>query len=436
MFLGTSSMKPGLYRNVSSIFVKLSEKYNNNTLLLDCGEGTYQQLLNHFGEGKTKEILDKMKIIFLTHKHGDHMLGTLKVIYEIEKIKKDKQKISLDDDRIYIIAPKTVTKWIKKNIDLEPDFSLKDLFIFVDNREINPNLTSFYSQFAIKNNPYIGFSDVELQLSEDFLKNKINNYFEFINKSAEILHNKNINTNNLLINQSKQELIAMQIDKETCCDDNSNINNDLSKNNNLMSLEDTDYKIPKAIVDNPNNEYKTKEKAYIKQAEALKILEFYNYIRKNLGINFFSVEVFHCDESFGCFLEHLDFESGKRHWKISYSGDTRPCNNFHNYAAYSTLFIHEATFDDELIIDAKEKMHSTMEESIKLGKSCNSWRVALTHFSPRYIKLLPFKNYYMDEKAVFVNDYFSIKLSEFKNAYKTGKRLSKLLEAASDKQIF
>ena len=62
MFLGTSSMKPGLFRNVSAILVSLAEKFNNYRLLLDCGEGTYQQLYNFFGEKKTNEILDKIKI--------------------------------------------------------------------------------------------------------------------------------------------------------------------------------------------------------------------------------------------------------------------------------------------------------------------------------------------------------------------------------------
>lgn len=46
VFLGTGSMKPSKYRNVSSIYLEMVE---HQGLLLDCGEGTYYQLYNHFG---------------------------------------------------------------------------------------------------------------------------------------------------------------------------------------------------------------------------------------------------------------------------------------------------------------------------------------------------------------------------------------------------
>jgi ribonuclease Z len=39
-------MKPSKYRNVSGIFVELDKK---NSIMLDCGEGTYYQLFNHYG---------------------------------------------------------------------------------------------------------------------------------------------------------------------------------------------------------------------------------------------------------------------------------------------------------------------------------------------------------------------------------------------------
>ncbi len=47
VFLGTGSMKPSKYRNVSSIYVEMTPNYS---FVLDCGEGSYYQLFNHFGE--------------------------------------------------------------------------------------------------------------------------------------------------------------------------------------------------------------------------------------------------------------------------------------------------------------------------------------------------------------------------------------------------
>ena len=45
--------------------------------------------------------------------------------------------------------------------------------------------------------------------------------------------------------------------------------------------------------------------------------------------------------------------------KIIYSGDTRPCNNFINYAQGSSLLIHEATLGTGMEAEANMKKHTT-----------------------------------------------------------------------------
>lgn len=72
IFLGTGSMKPGKYRNVSSILIKLI-KCN---ILLDCGEGTYKQLID-----QNVNICEKPLIIWISHAHSDHHLGMLNLIF-------------------------------------------------------------------------------------------------------------------------------------------------------------------------------------------------------------------------------------------------------------------------------------------------------------------------------------------------------------------
>ena len=64
-FLGTSSAVPSKYRNHAGIILK----YFKETLLFDCGEGTQRQL--------TYAKISPMKIdkIFISHYHGDHILG-------------------------------------------------------------------------------------------------------------------------------------------------------------------------------------------------------------------------------------------------------------------------------------------------------------------------------------------------------------------------
>ena len=83
LFLGTASMKPGTYRGASAIYV-----FNKNcAVLMDCAEGSYGQLLDHFGtKDKVDQIVLKTRAVFITHIHGDHQLGILKFLYERDKL--------------------------------------------------------------------------------------------------------------------------------------------------------------------------------------------------------------------------------------------------------------------------------------------------------------------------------------------------------------
>ena len=95
-----------------------------------------------------------------------------------------------------------------------------------------------------------------------------------------------------------------------------------------------------------------------------------------------------------------------------------PNNNFFNYSMHSTLFIHEGTFDNELKEDALEKMHSTIGQAIDIGKQNLSKYIAITHFSPRYIKTYPYKEEFGQNKILLTNDYLTFNLNELFLAYK------------------
>lgn len=67
-FLGTGAGVPAKQRNVTSIALKLLDE-RNEVWLFDCGEGTQQQIL------ETTIRPRKIEKIFITHLHGDHILG-------------------------------------------------------------------------------------------------------------------------------------------------------------------------------------------------------------------------------------------------------------------------------------------------------------------------------------------------------------------------
>lgn len=56
-------------------------------LLMDCAEGSYGQLLDHFmSVDLLNEHLWKLRIVFITHIHGDHQLGIVKIMSERDKL--------------------------------------------------------------------------------------------------------------------------------------------------------------------------------------------------------------------------------------------------------------------------------------------------------------------------------------------------------------
>jgi ribonuclease BN (tRNA processing enzyme) len=59
--------------------------------MLDCGEGTFGQIYDHFqDEEKIDDLLINLKCILLTHFHGDHVIGTIDVLTRRDKAMKNR----------------------------------------------------------------------------------------------------------------------------------------------------------------------------------------------------------------------------------------------------------------------------------------------------------------------------------------------------------
>ena len=342
-FLGTSSMKPGKYRNVSAILIQNIVNTQQKYILFDCGEGTFQQIYEKFGKENTSQILLNINLIAISHKHGDHMLGLMKLMKEIDKLligmNLDKKKIINEKIFIYIIVPLTIIDFVKSSIEL--DIEYKEYFKVYDCNVFNINEKQYYKNNLMQDNPNENFVDIP-KISP------VNDYGKLCEK---------INTF-----RNKPELKPI----------------------------------------------------------------YQDFLNK-FGALFNTIEVFHCEESFGFFIENNINKDDPLYYKISFSGDTRPNNNFFNYSMHSTLFIHEGTFDSDLTEDAEEKMHSTVGQAIEIGENNLSKYIALTHFSPRYIKTYPYKEEFDKKKILFTNDYLSFYLYELPVAYKYLKSFDEII---------
>ncbi len=97
-FLGTGLSRgiratSGIYVNIpGSNMVKQNELRTNpaqlrhsHGILLDCGEGTFGQLRDHFGT-ETGAVLAGLKMIYLTHDHTDHSLGLPQLLCEWDRV--------------------------------------------------------------------------------------------------------------------------------------------------------------------------------------------------------------------------------------------------------------------------------------------------------------------------------------------------------------
>lgn len=93
----------------------------------------------------------------------------------------------------------------------------------------------------------------------------------------------------------------------------------------------------------------------------------------------------HCPHSFGVAIQSKN--SNNELIKITYSGDTMPCDDLVELGKNSTVLIHEATMEDDLVDEAKIKMHSTVSQALEQGFKMEAKYILLTHFSQRYAKL-------------------------------------------------
>ncbi|KAM9964336.1 hypothetical protein ACTFIW_004094 [Dictyostelium discoideum] len=100
---------------------------------------------------------------------------------------------------------------------------------------------------------------------------------------------------------------------------------------------------------------------------------------ETLGISSFTnVPVLHAPNSFGCVI---DFNDG---FRLTFSGDTRPCPLLEKAGADSDLLIHESTFANDEKEQALLKRHSTLEEALNVSYNMRARKTIITHFSQRY----------------------------------------------------
>lgn len=295
-FLGTSSAVPSKRRNHAGIIIK----HFKDTLLFDCGEGTQRQL--------TYAKISPMKIgkIFITHYHGDHILGLAGLIQSMGF------RGRTEDLDIY--GPKGLEKII--------------------------NVISNYGYFQI---------------------------------------NFNINIH--------------EIGEQTVVESEEYIVESIVAEHNLDNIA---YSI------------REKKKPLFLREKAIElgvpVGPLFGKLHRGEEVEV-NGKIIKPEQVLG------EPKSAK---KITYSGDTRPCEKMIELARNSDVLIHEATYEEMDKDKAIEHCHSTSKEASAIAKEANVKLLVLTHISTRYTSDINIKNEAKEifENTVVADDFMEINIGK------------------------
>lgn len=80
---------------------------------MDCAEGSYGQLFDHFvTPERTNDVLLKTNIVFITHIHGDHQLGILKILQERDNLLIKDPELAVKHGKIYVVTPTPMLEFL------------------------------------------------------------------------------------------------------------------------------------------------------------------------------------------------------------------------------------------------------------------------------------------------------------------------------------
>ncbi|TGZ72043.1 hypothetical protein CRM22_002317 [Opisthorchis felineus] len=127
-FLGTASSSPNKYRNISCILVQLNP---DDYIMLDCGEGSLNQLCALHGADGAANILRRLRLILITHMHVDHHGGVFTVALARSRALQSENLSDLDAGRptLPILAPAAFARWMTSFGELFPHGPTISLYI-------------------------------------------------------------------------------------------------------------------------------------------------------------------------------------------------------------------------------------------------------------------------------------------------------------------
>ncbi|WBW71312.1 mitochondrial 3'-tRNA processing endonuclease tRNAse Z, Trz2 [Schizosaccharomyces osmophilus] len=133
--LGTSATAPTLYRSLSCYLINV----DNSFVLLDCGEGSYSQLIRQYGTN-IDSVLKQLRLIFVSHMHADHWLGLVNILLAWNN------STCGSDSKITIVCPRSLRFWVSRVCDSTKLSQIVERIRFVDASTVHMGNKYFLSQ--------------------------------------------------------------------------------------------------------------------------------------------------------------------------------------------------------------------------------------------------------------------------------------------------
>ncbi|CAK9822129.1 Ribonuclease Z, mitochondrial [Anthophora retusa] len=133
IMLGTGCSVPNKVRNTSGILLRVDK---NNSILLDCGEGTLGQIIRFYGLSESDNILRSIKAVYISHIHADHHLGLIGLLLKRKQITSEK---------LYLLIPTSMEPWL--NFYNDRFESISQQYTLVQNSDLYMNQHKLSSSF-------------------------------------------------------------------------------------------------------------------------------------------------------------------------------------------------------------------------------------------------------------------------------------------------
>lgn len=82
------------------------------------------------------QIVMKTRVIFITHIHGDHQLGVLKMMHVRDELK--------PKDKLFVVTPSPMMKWMQ--LYVSDSLNHPEMVVLVPSENLNPEELYFYQE--------------------------------------------------------------------------------------------------------------------------------------------------------------------------------------------------------------------------------------------------------------------------------------------------